>query len=128
MAVAAARRGYQAEVMSTRHGPYFVQVRKGAQRKDVMEEAQRIFAAPGEGTRGDRPSFSRSTLNISLRLSTAEQWRSSSSVPTALYGDRTPHWIVAYEHDSDYIFAPTLGSAGICVRHRPEGRHRDPAA
>jgi ribosomal protein S18 acetylase RimI-like enzyme len=104
IAVTAARRGYKAEVHVNQPGPYFVEVRKGPQRRDVMEEAQRIFARQA-GELGVQirhtpldlehliPALDRGGVAIVL-ISTHR-----------MYGDRTPHWIVAYEHDSDYIFA-----------------------
>jgi ribosomal protein S18 acetylase RimI-like enzyme len=104
MAVTAGRRGFRAEVHVNQPGPYFVQVRQGAQRRDVMEEAQRIFARQARD------------LNIPIRHKPLDLERLLAALDHGavaivlisthrMYGDRTPHWIVAYEHDSDYIFA-----------------------
>jgi hypothetical protein len=104
MAVTAAKRGFKAAVHVNQPGPYFTQQRQGAQRLDVMSEAQRIFTRqakelgiPIRHAALDLehliPALDRGAIAIVL-ISTHR-----------MYGDRTPHWIVAYEHDSDYIFA-----------------------
>jgi ribosomal-protein-alanine acetyltransferase len=104
MAVTAAKRGFRASVHVNQPGPYFTQQRQGAQRLDVMSEAQRIFARQAKelgipirhaplDLEHLIPALDRGAIAIVL-ISTHR-----------MYGDRTPHWIVAYEHDSDYIFA-----------------------
>lgn len=104
MAVVAARRGFLVEVRVNRPGPYFTQARKGKQRLDVMREAQRILARQAEelgvpvrldplDLQGLIGALDRGAVVINL-IST-----------NRMYGDHTPHWIVAYDYDSDYIFA-----------------------
>jgi ribosomal protein S18 acetylase RimI-like enzyme len=104
MAVTAAKRGYKATVHVNQPGPYFVDVRQGGQRREVMEAAQHIFARQAKelgivirhtplGLEHLIAALDRGAVVIVL-ISTHR-----------MYGDRTPHWIVAYEHDSQYVFA-----------------------
>jgi ribosomal protein S18 acetylase RimI-like enzyme len=104
MAVAAARRGYKAEVHVNRPGPYFIEVRKGAQRQDVMEEAQRIFARQAK----ELGVVVRHTpLDLEHLIAALDRGAAAIVLISThrMYGDRTPHWIVVYAHDSDYMFA-----------------------
>ncbi|CAN5133637.1 peptidase C39 family protein [soil metagenome] len=104
MAVSAARRGFKAEVHVNQPGPYFVQVRQGAQRRDVMEEAQRIFARQA---RDLKIPIRHTPLDLERLIAALDRGAVAIVLISThrMYGDRTPHWIVAYEHDSDYIFA-----------------------
>jgi ribosomal protein S18 acetylase RimI-like enzyme len=104
MAVTAAKRGYRAEVHVNQPGPYFVQVRKGLQRRDVMEEAQRIFAQEAKEL---GVQIRHSPLDLEHLIAALDRGGVAIVLISThrMYGDRTPHWIVAYEHDSDYIFA-----------------------
>ena len=104
MAVSAARRGFGAEVHVSHAGPYFVEARKGAQRRDVMEEAQRIFSRQAKQL---GVHIRHTPLNLQHLIAALDRGGMAIILISThrMYGDRTPHWIVAYEHDSDYIFA-----------------------
>ncbi|MBL8906357.1 MAG: peptidase C39 family protein [Rhizobiales bacterium] len=114
LAVAARRRGFGCEVYVNQPGPYFTQVRQGAQRLDVMSEAQRIFARQAEelkipvrqhelGIEDAKAALTDGAIVISL-ISTHR-----------MYGDRTPHWIAVYDHADGYFFAhdPWVGAEDL---------------
>jgi len=104
MAVTAARRGYTAEVYASHPGPYFVEARKGAERRDVMEEAQRIFARQA---RDLGVVIQHVPLDLERLIAVLDRGGVAIVLISTqrMYGKRMPHWIVVYEHDSDYIFA-----------------------
>jgi ribosomal protein S18 acetylase RimI-like enzyme len=104
MAVTAARRGFKAEVHVNQPGPYFIDQRKGEQRRDVMEEAQGIFIRQAEAL---GIPIRHKPLDLEHLLAALDRGAVAVVLISThrMYGDRTPHWIVAYAHDSDYIFA-----------------------
>jgi ribosomal protein S18 acetylase RimI-like enzyme len=104
MAVTAARRGFKAEVHVNQPGPYFVDQRKGEQRRDVMEEAQGIFVRQAKAL---GVSIRHNPLDLEHLLVSLDRGAVVIVLISThrMYGDRTPHWIVVYAHDSDYIFA-----------------------
>jgi len=128
MAVTAARRGFPTEVFVNQPGPYFTQVRQGAQRLDVMTEAQRIFARQARelGIPINQHALETQTLIAALDRGALAIVLISTH---RMYGDRTPHWMVIYDHDGDFFFAhdPWVGlddhetplqKAGIAISMR----------
>lgn len=104
MAVTAARRGFSAELHVNQPGPYFTQQRQGQQRLDVMTEAQRIFA---KQARELKIAIRHTPLDLEGLIVALDRGAVAVVLISThrMYGDRTPHWVVAYGHDSDYIFA-----------------------
>ena len=104
MAVTATKRGYPTEVFVNQPGPYFTQMRRGAQRLDVMSEAQRIFAR--QALELGIPIQHRA-LDLEALIAALDRGAIAIVLISThrMYGDRTPHWIVVYDHDADFLFA-----------------------
>lgn len=104
LAVALARRGLTVSVHVSQPGPYFVGGQRNAKRREVMQEAQAALLEEAQ----------------QLAIPISYEAASSDNIVSALdrggvaivlistylmYGHRVPHWIVAYDHDRQHIFA-----------------------
>ncbi len=104
IAVALARRGLKVGVHISRPGPYFMAGQRKAKSREIMEAVQEVFHQEAAELNipvhyaplsrdGLLAALDRGAVAITL-ISTYRMYRT-----------RVPHWIVAYGHDADYIFA-----------------------
>jgi ribosomal protein S18 acetylase RimI-like enzyme len=104
IAVALARRGVAVSVHVSRPGPYFMAGQRQAKSREIMEAVQSVFRE--EAAELDIPvhhvPLPRERLLAALDRGAAaivliSTWR--------MYRTRVPHWIVAYDHDAEHVFA-----------------------
>lgn len=104
IAVTLARRGLKVSLHVNQPGPYFVSGQRDPKRREVMQEAQAALMQEAQ----------------ELEIAVSHEAASSEQIVAALdrgavaivlistylmYRDRIPHWIVAYGHDRQHIFA-----------------------
>jgi ribosomal protein S18 acetylase RimI-like enzyme len=104
IAVALARRGLSVSIHVSRPGPYFMARHRQTKSHQLMKTVEALFRDETEELnipvhhapllrKGLVAALDRGAVAISL-ISTYRMYRT-----------RGPHWIVAYDHDEDYIFA-----------------------
>ncbi|HUF44766.1 MAG TPA: peptidase C39 family protein [Aestuariivirgaceae bacterium] len=104
IAVALARRGLKVGIHVNHPGPYFTAGQRQARSREIMKAVQAVFrdeAAERNIPVHDAP-LSRDGLMAALDRGAVAIMLISTY---RMYRTRVPHWIVAYDHDPDYIFA-----------------------
>jgi ribosomal protein S18 acetylase RimI-like enzyme len=104
IAVALARRGLSVGVHVSHPGPYFMATQRNAKSREIMEAVQDVFreeaaewAIPVHHAPLSRQLLLEGLARGAVAITLISTWR--------MYRTRVPHWIVAYDHDDDYIFA-----------------------
>jgi ribosomal protein S18 acetylase RimI-like enzyme len=104
IAVALARRGLSASLYVSRPGPYFMAGQRKASSREIMKAVQAVFR--DEAAERNVPIHYAPLCRDELLAALDRGAVAITLISTyRMYHTRVPHWIVAYDHDSDYIFA-----------------------
>ncbi len=115
LAVAALRRGFDAEVWVDRAGVPFVETVRGATKKEVVALAHEGFVEELErrGGRVREGDFGADEVVAQMRVGRVPLVLVSGA---RLYAERIPHWVVATGWDADHLY--------VHDPHLPEGADR----
>ena len=104
IAVALARRGLEVSVHVSRPGPYFMAGQRKAQSREIMKAVQAVFR--DEAAELNIPVH-HAPLSREAMIAALDRGAVAITLISTyrMYRTLNPHWIVAYDHDADCIFA-----------------------
>jgi ribosomal protein S18 acetylase RimI-like enzyme len=104
IAVALTRRGLAVSVHVSQPGPYFMAGQRKATSREIMKAVQAVFR--DEAAELNIPLHHQPLSRDGLLAALDRGAVAITLISTyRMYRTRVPHWIVAYGHDADYIFA-----------------------